>query len=178
MVSREDLKSILVLRYLTDEMLDKVTRIVDILNFDEREVIFREGDKGTRFYLLRRGKVVLEKRISDKLSYAAGSVKPGYSFGWSAMIEEGDYTLDAVAVEPSEVYSIKGEKLQRLTEEDHTMGFILTQGLLGAQYVGMEPGAEEEYLKDGDRVEITQSAVVLEQLIGQLLFSQSKGDDD
>ena len=59
-----------------------------------------------------------------------------------------------------------------------TSASILTQGLLGAQYVGMEPGAEEEYLKDGDRVEITQSAVVLEQLIGQLLFSQSKGDDD
>ena len=130
MVSKEDLKSILVLRYLTDEMLDKVSRIVDILNFDEREVIFREGDKGTRFYLLRRGKVVLEKRISDKLSYAAGSVKPGYSFGWSAMLEEGDYTLDAVAVEPCEVYSIKGEKLKRLTEEDHSMGYIMTQGLL------------------------------------------------
>ena len=103
MVSIEDLKSILVLRYLSDEMLDKVTRIVDILNFDEREVIFREGDEGTRFHLLKRGKVVLEKRISDKLSYAAGSVKPGYSFGWSAMLEEGDYTLDAVATEPCEV---------------------------------------------------------------------------
>ena len=120
----------MVLRYLTDEMLDKITRIVDILNFDEREVIFREGDKGTRFHLLKRGKVVLEKRISDKLSYAAGSVKPGYSFGWSAMLEEGDYTLDAVAAEPCEVYSIKGEKLKKLIEEDHTMGYIMTQGLL------------------------------------------------
>ncbi len=130
MVSKEDLKSILVLRYLTDEMLDKVTRIVDILNFEEREVIFREGDKGTRFNLLKRGKVVLEKRISDKLSFTAGSVKPGYSFGWSAMLEQGNYTLHAIAAEPCEVYSIKGEKLKKLIEEDHTMGYILNQGLL------------------------------------------------
>ncbi|UCH20047.1 MAG: Crp/Fnr family transcriptional regulator [Deltaproteobacteria bacterium] len=130
MVSREDLKSILVLRYLTDEMLDKIIPIVDILHFDEREVIFKEGDKGIQFYLLKRGKVVLEKRISDKLSFSAGSVKPGYSFGWSAMLEEGNYTLNAIAAEPCEVYSIKGEKIKKILNDDHTMGYIMNQGLL------------------------------------------------
>lgn len=58
-----------------------------------------------------------------------------------------------------------------------TSASILTQGLLGAQYVGMEPGADEENLKDGDRIEITQSAVVLEQMLGQLLFSKAGGDE-
>jgi len=57
-----------------------------------------------------------------------------------------------------------------------TSASILTQGLLGAQYVGLDPGAEEEYLKDGSQLEITQSAVVLEQLIGQLLFGKAEGD--
>jgi CRP-like cAMP-binding protein len=130
MVSREDLKRILVLRYLSDEMLDKIIPIVDILYFDEREVIFKEGDKGIRFYLLKRGKVVLEKRISDKLSFSAGSVKPGYSFGWSAMLEEGEYTLNAIAAEPCEVFSVSGEKIKKLLNEDHSMGYILNQGLL------------------------------------------------
>lgn len=50
---------------------------------------------------------------------------------------------------------------------------ILTSGLLGAQYVGIVPGGEFEVLADGDRIEITQSAVVLENLIGQLLFSKA-----
>jgi len=58
-----------------------------------------------------------------------------------------------------------------------TSASILTQGLLGAQYVGLDPGAEEEYLKEGDRIEITQSAVVLEQLIGQLLFGKAEGSE-
>ncbi len=111
-------------------MLDKLTPMVDIHHFEEREVIFREGEKGIRFYLLKRGKIVLEKRISDKLSFAAGSVKPGYSFGWSAMLEEGNYTLDAIATEPCEVYSIKREKIKKLLNGDHTMGYILNQGLL------------------------------------------------
>ncbi len=57
-----------------------------------------------------------------------------------------------------------------------TSASILTQGLLGAQYVGLEPGGDEEHLKDGERIEITQSAVVLEQLIGQFLFSKAEGE--
>jgi len=57
-----------------------------------------------------------------------------------------------------------------------TSAAILTQGLLGAQYVGLEAGAEEKYLKNGDRIAITQSAVVLEQLISQLLFSKAEGE--
>jgi len=58
-----------------------------------------------------------------------------------------------------------------------TSASILTQGLLGAQYVGLDPGAEEEYLTEGGRIEITQSAVVLEQLIGQLLFGKADGSE-
>ncbi len=59
-----------------------------------------------------------------------------------------------------------------------TSASILTDGLLGENYVGLEPGGEEESLKDGDRIEITQSALVLEKLIGQFLFNRSKGSDE
>lgn len=46
---------------------------------------------------------------------------------------------------------------------------ILTAGLLGEQYVGLEPGGAEESLKEGDRIKVTQSAMVLEKLIGRVL---------
>ena len=54
-----------------------------------------------------------------------------------------------------------------------TAASILTSGLLGEQYVGLEPGAEEEYLTTGAVVDLTQSALVLEQIIGQFLFSKA-----
>jgi phospholipid/cholesterol/gamma-HCH transport system substrate-binding protein len=54
-----------------------------------------------------------------------------------------------------------------------TAASILTSGLLGEQYVGFEPGAEEEYLKQGDVIDLTQSALVLEQIIGQFLYSKA-----
>ena len=50
---------------------------------------------------------------------------------------------------------------------------ILTSGLLGEQYIGLDAGADIEPLKDGDRVLLTQSAVVLEKLIGQFLFDKA-----
>lgn len=46
---------------------------------------------------------------------------------------------------------------------------ILTAGLLGEQYIGLEPGGDEEYLKEGSKIKLTQSAMVLEKLIGRVL---------
>ena len=54
-----------------------------------------------------------------------------------------------------------------------TSGEILTSGLLGEQYIGLEPGGDVRMLADGDRLKITQSAVVLEKLIGQFLFDKA-----
>ena len=53
-----------------------------------------------------------------------------------------------------------------------TSASIYTAGLLGEQYIGLEPGGEAEYLKDGDSIEETQSALVLERMIGQFMFNK------
>lgn len=60
-----------------------------------------------------------------------------------------------------------------------TSAAILTSGLLGEQYIGLEAGGDEENLKNGDKFKLTQSAMVLEQLIGQALFNKAAdGDGD
>lgn len=56
---------------------------------------------------------------------------------------------------------------------EDTTASIYTAGLLGEQYIGLEPGAEDIVLEDGDEISLTQSALVLERLIGQVLFSRS-----
>ena len=55
-----------------------------------------------------------------------------------------------------------------------TSASILTAGLLGEQYIGLEPGAEEDTLQPGEHIELTQSALVLEQVIGQFLYSKAQ----
>jgi phospholipid/cholesterol/gamma-HCH transport system substrate-binding protein len=56
---------------------------------------------------------------------------------------------------------------------------IYTQGLLGGKFIGLTAGGADTFLKDKDRIEFTQSAFVLENLIGQVLanFTKSKADE-
>lgn len=54
---------------------------------------------------------------------------------------------------------------------------ILTSGILGGQYIGLQPGGSDEPFKNGDEIPFTQSAVVLEQLISKYLFSQADGGE-
>lgn len=67
----------------------------------------------------------------------------------------------------------------RMEIDDHvkfpkdTSAKILTAGLLGDQYIGLEPGADEKELAPNDTIRQTQSAVVLENLIGQLIFNRA-----
>ena len=54
-----------------------------------------------------------------------------------------------------------------------TQASIYTAGLLGEQYISLEPGAEDTVLKDGDLIFLTQSALVLEEIIGKVLVNLS-----
>ncbi len=59
-----------------------------------------------------------------------------------------------------------------------TFASILTSGLLGAQYIGLAAGGEEGMLKSGDKIMKTNSALVLEEMIGRFLFDKASEDGD
>ena len=57
---------------------------------------------------------------------------------------------------------------------DDTFAKIFTAGLLGEQYIGLDAGGSDIYLKEGSRLQLTQSALVLAEVIGQLFFSKAQ----
>jgi phospholipid/cholesterol/gamma-HCH transport system substrate-binding protein len=57
-----------------------------------------------------------------------------------------------------------------------TSAQIFTSGMLGEQYIALQPGGEETFLAEGDTITLTQPALVLEQLIGQFMMSKASGD--
>lgn len=59
-----------------------------------------------------------------------------------------------------------------------TIASILTSGLLGEQYIGLDAGVDLDMLASGDLIQMTQSAVVLEKLIGQFLFDRAGAAND
>ena len=61
---------------------------------------------------------------------------------------------------------------------DDTDASILTAGLLGSQYIGLQPGGSPVYLEDGGEIYFTQSAVILENLIGKFLLRGGSDDND
>lgn len=131
MPSHDDVRDIVDLSHLTEPMLDAIIPHLDILKFDEEDIIFQEGDPAERLYFLKRGKVLLEKRISGEISFAIGAVKPGNSFGWSAVMGQGmAYSTMTLCAEPCLVYSIRSEKMRNLLEKDHEMAYIFYQRLL------------------------------------------------
>ena len=77
--------------------------------------------------------------------------------------------LDTSSMSPIVMMKINS-KYNEFSSE--TSAAILTAGLLGEQYISLTPGGDEEILADGDEIFDTQSALVLEDLIGQFLFSQ------
>ena len=59
---------------------------------------------------------------------------------------------------------------------DDTVASIYTAGLLGEQYVALDPGGAEELLADGSEIEFTTSALVLEKLVGKFLLNSAESD--
>ena len=57
---------------------------------------------------------------------------------------------------------------------DDSFAKILTAGLLGEQYIGLDPGGSETLLQSGSQIDITQSALVLEEIVGQFIFSKAE----
>ena len=75
------------------------------------------------------------------------------------------------------VVSIRFDSQYNQIPED-SFAAIQTQGLLGGKYIGISPGGLDSYLKDGGRIDQTQSAIVLESLINKLFANfASKGSD-
>jgi len=130
MVSRADIKNMVFLGDLSDDMIDNLLPELELLRFAEGEIIFRREDPADTFYMLKRGKILLEQRISGKVTISVGTVKPGYSFGWSALLGDEKFTLDTVCGEPCEVLKIKAKTLFTMIEQDYSMGFRLMHRLL------------------------------------------------
>jgi phospholipid/cholesterol/gamma-HCH transport system substrate-binding protein len=84
-----------------------------------------------------------------------------------------DITLDLDTLSPVVTMEIFNQYNQLPTE---TSASILTAGLLGEQYLSLSPGGDDEVLEDGDEIEFTQSALVIEELIGKFLFNDSSDD--
>ncbi len=86
-----------------------------------------------------------------------------------------DITFDKNSLEAVVTFVIDSQYDQIPDDSDAS---ILTAGLLGSQYIGLQAGGSDTFLEDGSEMLFTQSAVVLENLIGKFLVNMGSGDDE
>jgi len=94
----------------------------------------------------------------------------GVTIGRVSAIEFDPQRLDAVVTMRIE------DRYDQIPDDSDAS--ILTAGVLGSQYIGLQPGGSDLYLEEGSEVLFTQSAVVLENLIGKFLVNMGSGDDE
>jgi phospholipid/cholesterol/gamma-HCH transport system substrate-binding protein len=84
-------------------------------------------------------------------------------------------TFDGDALQAKVVFEIDSKYSSIPDDSDAS---ILTAGLLGSQYIGLQAGGSEDYLQDGSEILFVQDAIVLENLIGKFLVSAGSGDSE
>ncbi len=131
MVEIDELKNIYIMKRLTDEMLQRIRPLSKMYTYQDRDVIFREGEEAEYFCMLYSGKVLLEVSASPVMDITLGTIYPGYSFGWSALMPPPSYyTTHAISSGQSEVIKIPGKELQRMMEEDYELGYRILRGIV------------------------------------------------
>ena len=100
-----------------------------------------------------------------------GGLKPKASIKSAGVLvgRVTDITLDTERYEAKVVMDLD----RRYQFPKVTFANIMTSGLLGEQYIGLMPGGDEEMLKNGEQLKKTQSAMVLEELIGKFLYNKA-----
>ncbi|BCX88899.1 phospholipid/cholesterol/gamma-HCH transport system substrate-binding protein [Methylomarinovum tepidoasis] len=118
---------------------------------------FRDQNQGYRLYARFQNIGTLKVRAPVKLA--------GVPIG----------RVSRISLDPERYEAVVEMRIQPAYKlPDDSIASIYTSGLLGEQYVGIDAGGSPDYFEDGDEIEITQSALVLEELIGKFLVKSSE----
>ncbi|ACV68079.1 Crp/Fnr family transcriptional regulator [Desulfohalobium retbaense] len=134
MVTISELKKMKALDALNDDQLQILLPYISQFECQAREIIYQRGHQAHNFYMLKSGKAYLEMQVTKDIEISLTSIKPGYSFGWHALISEGTHSYTAVSDEPSTILTIARNDLQAIIEAHQDIGFRLMQRMCEILY--------------------------------------------
>lgn len=131
MVSAEVLKEFGLFEGLDDSELAKIADICHERIRNEGDLFFVQGRKAAGLHLCRSGKVDVLVRVYEPwgMEVTIHKVKPGETFGWSALVEPNIYTASAECEGKVEALYIKGSDLLNLFEENPHIGYMVMRNL-------------------------------------------------
>jgi CRP/FNR family cyclic AMP-dependent transcriptional regulator len=100
-------------------------------HFETDELIFHEGEMANRFYLITRGKVILENLTDNHETILLQQIGAGDVLGWSWLFPPYYWRMDARAAEPTDAIFFYGTRLREQADLDHDFGYELMRRVAG-----------------------------------------------
>lgn len=117
---------------LSVEQLATIADQCEEVSCRQGEVLFREGHKAERLYILSEGEIHISIQLSSRPERLTMSVidEPGQVLGWSALVAPYQYTASALCKTDGRLLAIDGQALMQVLKQDPTMGFVIVQRLV------------------------------------------------
>lgn len=113
------------LRGLRPVHLAEIAACATIVSFPAGQLIFREGDPATSFFILRRGRVALQLVVPGRGPTTIQTVGEGDVLGWSWLFPPYRWQFDATALDLTRAVALDADCLRRAMEGDHELGYHL-----------------------------------------------------
>lgn len=114
---------------LPEKCIDTLSRLAFEVSFRQDEIIFREGDPSSLFYLILEGKVALEMGAPGR-QIIIQTLEAGDELGWSSLLENTSKQFRARCLEPVKALAFDGARVVNLCEEDHEFGYHIMRRAL------------------------------------------------
>jgi CRP-like cAMP-binding protein len=130
MVSVELLKKTELFEALEQFQLNELLSHATVQSFPEGEIVFREGGKATRLYVLMEGMIRLSVREQEQVDFIASQVsKEGMVFGIPSLLEPFCYNVTATCLKPSTLLVMEADQIRRRMDEEPRIGMAIMKKL-------------------------------------------------
>ncbi len=126
------LKETNIFKGLRSDELEKVVNISNIVEFHDRDQIFKAGDNATSLYIVCLGKVKLNitvDHINASIDLTIDSMKKGDIFGWSAITQPYKYKFSAYASGNTKLLHFQADKMKILCDESDHIGYVIMNNI-------------------------------------------------
>lgn len=127
MIDIKDLKKINFINALPDHILEKIAGVAQLETFDEETILIRQDQPQHLIYMLVSGKLFLNCRASGGQALTLDELRPGQTFGVSALLENSPSTYTAICAEECKIITLASAQMLQLFKTDYTIGYTVMQ---------------------------------------------------
>lgn len=114
---------------LPEPLVKRLATLAFEVRFEEDQIIFRENDPSSFFYLILTGRVGLELLGPGRV-FRVQTIGEGEELGWSSLLSSTSKQFQARSLEPVTAYAFDGARLRAACEEDHEFGYFVMRNIL------------------------------------------------